>query len=54
MRKLCRIEFAVLPQNLLQGQRYFFGAHTYGRVDQPRGKFFHIDWPEAVRPQLDA
>jgi 6-phosphogluconate dehydrogenase len=45
---------AVLPQNLLQGQRDFFGAHTYERVDQPRGKFFHIDWPEATRPQLDA
>lgn len=45
---------AVLPQNLLQGQRDFFGAHTYERVDQPRGKFFHIDWPVEGRPQLDA
>lgn len=42
-----------LPANLLQGQRDFFGAHTYERVDQPRGKFFHIDWPEPSRPQLD-
>jgi 6-phosphogluconate dehydrogenase len=41
-----------LPANLLQAQRDFFGAHTYERVDQPRGKFFHIDWPEAGRPQL--
>jgi 6-phosphogluconate dehydrogenase len=41
-----------LPQNLLQGQRDFFGAHTYERVDQPRGKFFHIDWPDPKRPQL--
>ncbi len=43
-----------LPQNLLQGQRDFFGAHTYERVDQPRGKFFHIDWPDPKRPQLPA
>jgi 6-phosphogluconate dehydrogenase len=43
---------AVLPANLLQAQRDYFGAHTYERVDQPRGKFFHIDWPVAGRPQL--
>ena len=43
-----------LPANLLQAQRDYFGAHTYERVDQPRGKFFHIDWPEASRPQLEA
>lgn len=43
-----------LPANLLQGQRDYFGAHTYERTDQPRGKFFHIDWPEAGRPQLEA
>ena len=30
-----------LPANLLQAQRDFFGAHTYERVDKPRGKFFH-------------
>lgn len=35
---------AHLPANLLQAQRDFFGAHTYERVDQPRGKFFHTDW----------
>jgi 6-phosphogluconate dehydrogenase len=35
---------ARLPANLLQAQRDFFGAHTYERVDQPRGKFFHTDW----------
>jgi 6-phosphogluconate dehydrogenase len=45
---------ARLPANLLQAQRDYFGAHTYERVDQPRGKFFHIDWPEAARPQLEA
>jgi 6-phosphogluconate dehydrogenase len=33
-----------LPANLLQAQRDFFGAHTYERVDAPRGKFFHTDW----------
>ncbi|MBM0107906.1 decarboxylating NADP(+)-dependent phosphogluconate dehydrogenase [Steroidobacter sp. S1-65] len=33
-----------LPANLLQAQRDFFGAHTYERVDQPRGEFFHTDW----------
>jgi 6-phosphogluconate dehydrogenase len=45
---------ARLPANLLQAQRDFFGAHTYERVDEPRGKFFHIDWPEPKRPQLEA
>jgi 6-phosphogluconate dehydrogenase len=43
---------ARLPANLLQAQRDFFGAHTYERVDQPRGKFFHLDWPDPKRPQL--
>ncbi len=33
-----------LPQNLLQAQRDYFGAHTYERVDKPRGEFFHTDW----------
>jgi 6-phosphogluconate dehydrogenase len=35
---------ARLPANLLQAQRDFFGAHTYERVDQPRGEFFHTNW----------
>ncbi len=43
---------ARLPANLLQAQRDYFGAHTYERVDQPRGKFFHVDWPEPSRPQI--
>ncbi|MGK0176551.1 MAG: 6-phosphogluconate dehydrogenase [Lentimonas sp.] len=43
---------ARLPQNLLQAQRDYFGAHTYERVDEPRGTFHHIDWPAADRPQL--
>ena len=33
-----------LPQNLLQAQRDYFGAHTYERVDKPRGEFFHTNW----------
>lgn len=43
---------ARLPANLLQGQRDYFGAHTYERTDKPRGEFYHIDWPEPGRPQL--
>jgi 6-phosphogluconate dehydrogenase len=35
---------AWLPANLLQAQRDYFGAHTYERIDQPRGQFFHSDW----------
>jgi 6-phosphogluconate dehydrogenase len=33
-----------LPANLLQAQRDYFGAHTYERVDKPRGAFFHTNW----------
>ena len=33
-----------LPANLVQAQRDYFGAHTYERVDRPRGEFFHTDW----------
>jgi 6-phosphogluconate dehydrogenase len=35
---------ARLPANLLQAQRDYFGAHTYERVDKPRGEFFHFNW----------
>ncbi|MCL2301495.1 MAG: decarboxylating NADP(+)-dependent phosphogluconate dehydrogenase [Firmicutes bacterium] len=35
---------ARLPANLLQAQRDYFGAHTYERIDHPRGKFFHTNW----------
>ncbi len=42
---------ARLPANLLQAQRDYFGAHTYERVDEKRGKFFHVDWPHPKRPQ---
>ena len=33
-----------LPANLLQAQRDYFGAHTYERIDRPRGDFFHTNW----------
>ena len=42
---------ASLPANLLQAQRDFFGAHTYERVDQPRGQYFHLDWSAKTRNQ---
>ena len=35
---------AQLPANLLQAQRDYFGAHTYERIDAPRGQFFHTNW----------
>jgi 6-phosphogluconate dehydrogenase len=35
---------ARLPANILQAQRDYFGAHTYERVDRPRGEFFHTNW----------
>ncbi|HMP89733.1 MAG TPA: decarboxylating NADP(+)-dependent phosphogluconate dehydrogenase [Kiritimatiellia bacterium] len=35
---------AVLPANLLQAQRDYFGAHTYERIDRPRGEFHHTNW----------
>ncbi len=35
---------ARLPANLLQAQRDFFGAHTYERIDKPRGMFYHTNW----------
>ena len=37
---------ANLPANLLQSQRDYFGAHTYERVDKPRGEMFHTEWLE--------
>ncbi|MEW5738770.1 MAG: NADP-dependent phosphogluconate dehydrogenase [Myxococcota bacterium] len=45
---------ATLPANIIQAQRDFFGAHTFERVDAPRGKFFHVDWPNPKRPQTEA
>lgn len=34
----------VLPANLLQAQRDFFGAHGFERTDAPAGQFFHHEW----------
>ncbi|MEN8904942.1 MAG: decarboxylating NADP(+)-dependent phosphogluconate dehydrogenase [Clostridiales bacterium] len=34
----------ILPANMLQAQRDYFGAHTYERIDKPRGEFFHTNW----------
>jgi 6-phosphogluconate dehydrogenase len=34
----------VLPANLIQAQRDYFGAHTYERIDRPRGEYFHTNW----------
>ncbi len=36
----------ILPANLLQAQRDYFGAHTFERIDKPRGEFFHYNWTE--------
>jgi 6-phosphogluconate dehydrogenase len=44
---------AVSPANLIQAQRDYFGAHTYERVDAPRGKAFHVDWADPARPQVE-
>lgn len=43
---------ARLPASLLQAQRDYFGAHTYERIDRPRGRRYHLDWPDPRRPQI--
>ncbi len=43
---------AVLPANLLQGQRDYFGAHTYERVDQAAGKKYHTEWSKPGQPEV--
>ncbi|MCL1125599.1 NADP-dependent phosphogluconate dehydrogenase [Shewanella surugensis] len=40
---------AILPANLLQGQRDFFGAHTFERIDAPEGEKYHLNWSSAER-----
>ena len=42
---------AVLPANLLQAQRDYFGAHTYARIDQPEADAFHLSWSQSPRMQ---
>ncbi len=42
----------ILPANLLQGQRDFFGAHTYQRQDKPEGEKFHLEWSSMDRKQI--
>ena len=39
---------SVLPANLIQAQRDFFGAHTYKRIDKPADQDFHTKWPELL------
>lgn len=41
-----------LPANLLQGQRDYFGAHTYERIDQAPGKKYHTNWSDPQRSQV--
>jgi 6-phosphogluconate dehydrogenase len=41
-----------LPASLLQGQRDYFGAHTFERTDKPAGKKFHIEWSQPGQPQV--
>ena len=41
-----------LPQNLLQTQRDYFGAHSYERTDQNRGEYYHLDWLDPNRPEI--
>ncbi|MEM7762315.1 MAG: decarboxylating NADP(+)-dependent phosphogluconate dehydrogenase [Cyanobacteria bacterium P01_A01_bin.40] len=43
---------ATLPQNLTQAQRDYFGAHTYERVDRPRGEFLHTEWTKIDEKSL--
>ncbi|WP_415186884.1 NADP-dependent phosphogluconate dehydrogenase [Rheinheimera aquimaris] len=43
---------AVLPANLLQGQRDYFGAHTFERTDKAKGRMFHVDWSNPARPMV--
>ncbi len=43
------IRSAILPANLLQGQRDYFGAHTFERVDQPLGEKYHVEWASENR-----
>ncbi|MCH2057129.1 MAG: NADP-dependent phosphogluconate dehydrogenase [Thalassotalea sp.] len=46
------VRSAVLPANLLQGQRDFFGAHTFERTDKSAGKKYHVEWAAEGRPMI--
>ena len=47
------VRCGVLPATLLQGQRDFFGAHTFERVDAPSGKKFHVEWSSEDRKLIE-
>ena len=47
------IRCAVLPADLLQAQRDFFGAHTFERIDKSSGKKYHVNWSSAARKMLE-
>ena len=44
---------AVLPANLLQGQRDYFGAHTFERIDKLKGKKYHVQWGTEDKPIVE-
>lgn len=46
------IRSETLPANLLQGQRDYFGAHTFERVDKPEGKKYHVQWSSTERETI--
>jgi 6-phosphogluconate dehydrogenase len=46
------IRCETLPANLLQGQRDFFGAHTFERIDKPAGKKYHVEWSTEARETI--
>ncbi|MEX0660557.1 MAG: decarboxylating NADP(+)-dependent phosphogluconate dehydrogenase [Balneolaceae bacterium] len=46
MNQFYTLQSKNLPANIIQAQRDYFGAHTYERVDRPRGEFFHTQWKE--------
>ena len=47
------IRCAVLPANLLQAQRDFFGAHTFERIDKNTGKKYHVNWSSEARDMIE-
>ncbi|MEW6991662.1 NADP-dependent phosphogluconate dehydrogenase [Colwelliaceae bacterium 6441] len=47
------MRMAVLPANLLQGQRDYFGAHTFERIDKAKGKKFHVQWGTSNKAMIE-